>query len=235
MLAIAVLCLFAAFGSVINAGAAILIDEQTFDADDEGWVSDDGWATVSWVDEGGGEGWLKTEWTELTGDDLDPGPWWFDTFTNSADNLFAGDWETNMYFTLDFWASNNAPDAVQILWGATNETRVWKNTIYDNDDDSMNMTNWTTWGSATFNDFSDWRSPPLEYDADNFVQDLAAIDWIGIKIFRGDAAADVYGIDNVRLMVPEPAEIIFLLFAGMTSWLSMKKKRKGKNSVSSEQ
>lgn len=224
----AVLCLLMIFIGVMNVRATVIWAEQTFDADTEGWESDDGWASVSWVNTGGNpDGWLSTTWTNLLDPDIGA-PWWSDTFTNSASNLFAGDWNTNMFFTLDFWASNNAPESVQILWGATNSTRVWKNTIYDDAVDSMNMEEWTSMHTASFLDYTDWKSPPLEYNAANFIQDLAAIDWIGIKIFRGDMQEDVYGIDNLRLLTPEPAEIIFLLFAGMTSWLSVKKKRRGK-------
>lgn len=166
-----------------SARAAIIMGSNSFDNSLHGWYSADGWAQVANPASGGvgDSGWMSTTWTNLAGLSGEPDPsaeWWSNLFLTDATNLFTGTWSTNMFFSLDFWASNNAPEAVQI---------------------------WTT---------------------ANLVDDLANIDWVGIQIWRGDMASDTYGLDDFNLMIPEPAEIILLLFAGASSFMSLRRKRK---------
>lgn len=209
------------------AEATVAIGRNDFDSSLHGWYADDNWATVANPASGGNpDGWMSTTWTNL----LDPdegAEWWYNVFKTDATNLFTGTWTTNNWLEMDFWASNNAPEAVQVQWGTTG-SRIWKYTVFDDVTDDMDLQTWTGLKSVRFNDYNEWRSPPLEYNEANFLNDLANIDWVGIKIWRGDMEADTYGIDNFSLMIPEPAEVILLLFAGMSSWMSLRKKRKNK-------
>ncbi len=64
------------------------------------------------------------------------------------------------------------------------------------------------------------------WDIDDFIDDLAHIDWIGVGIERSSGDAGIGGINNSNLMVPEPVEIILLLFAGVSSLMTLRKKKR---------
>jgi hypothetical protein len=129
--------------------------------------------------------------------------------TASAATLFAGTWETNMWIEFDFWAQYTEPVYVQVAWGSTNDT-VWADTVFDSTTDTMSTQSWTRLTSASFMSYADWGG---WYDQQTFLDDLSAIDWIGVFIRRGGIGDQLYGLDDLNLMVPEPSEIAVLAVA----------------------
>lgn len=149
--------------------------------------------------------------------------------TNQAANFYAGTWTTQMWFELDFWASNTAPVAVQVQWGASNDTgRTWSYQAFHETNATMATETWTGLGTVGLKDHTQWD----QYDAGDtwtqgdFVSDLASIDWIGVYIWRSGIAAQDYGIDNFHLMVPEPAEIILLIVALSSAAVLLERRRR---------
>ena len=152
--------------------------------------------------------------------------WWSLTGTDAA-NLFTGSWTNtgggDKWLEFDFWASNVVPTWVQVVWYATN-SRMWRNTVFDKDTDSLSLSNWTTFTSATLANYANWDYG--DGTQQEFIDDLGAIDWIGVYIWRNTAAEQMYGIDNFMLWIPEPCELIMLAAAGIAAAGSLRKKRK---------
>lgn len=69
----------------------------------------------------------------------------------------------------------------------------------------------------------DWMFPGATEDM--FLADLAAIDWIGVYMYRQGSGAQLYGIDNFALMVPEPAECAMLAAALVAVGLGVRRRR----------
>jgi hypothetical protein len=107
-----------------------------------------------------------------------------------------------MFISFDFWAENAIPQNLQFQFHATNEN-VWGYNITDR------ITSTQTWTTVQvgLGYENAWGPLPGFDDAEEqFLADLAAIDWIGVYIFRDTDEREVYGLDNFRLPVPEPGE-----------------------------
>lgn len=189
----------------------------------QGWTSSDGWVSIANPGSGGitNSGFLQV--TLAATDPFNQGldEWWA-LVSTPATNIFAGSWDTNMYIAFDLYADTILPEYVQVQWGSTNSSHVWRNTVYDINDGGLSVGDWTE-VKAMFQDYSSW-----DYGGgtqQEFLDDLAAIDWIGVYIWRGSADEQVYGVDRFRLMIPEPGQV-FVLAAAMLScaWFFRKKR-----------
>jgi len=135
-----------------------------------------------------------------------------------ASNLFAGAWATNMPIRFDFWASNNSPGAAQVQWGTNGLGGDIREAVVD----TPGTGTWTTLNASLLN-WSNWM-----YDGAieaQYLSDLASIDWIGVPIDRHTAGHPIHGIDNVMLMIPEPAGCLMLVLALVTMGISVRRKR----------
>jgi len=113
------------------------------------------------------------------------------------------------------------PDTLQIRWHGTEHDNIYANTI---DTSGVGIDSWGTLRSDTFSDVDDWRLDPFVTQSE-FLTDLDSIDWIGIYIFRDGTDAEVYGVDDFKLMVPEPAEYLLLFAALGTALVAMRSRK----------
>lgn len=129
------------------------------------------------------------------------------TSGSPATNLFTGDYITNgaIGARFDFLASNVLPAHVDLVFGVATNAHEWSYTLA-----APVLGEWTSYDAAF--EFSLWSMPGGTEE--EFLADLAAVDWIGIHIDRGNSSEQYYGIDNFVLYVPEPADY-FLLAAGL--------------------
>jgi hypothetical protein len=144
-----------------------------------------------------------------------------------ATNLFVGTWTTNMWIEFDFFAEDIAPNYIQLWWGSTNDN-VWTYTLATNANITTQL--WTTLTGPLF-DYSMWDYAGAPSESE-FLDDLAAIDWIGVYIFREEEDAQDYGLDDFELHVPEPAEMALMAAAVITSTLSIRRKRRARRGAS---
>lgn len=173
---------------------------DTFDWNDgttQGWSSDESWTHLSSPGSGGVDdsGYLKIDMDATA---ALPPEGWYSLASADASSLFAGNWQSDMWVEFDFWAEDVEPEYVQVRW-AGEDGIVWQNTVFDSDETSMDVDTWNSLSSASFSDYADW-----DYGGgtqEDFVNDLSAIDWIGVYIWR-NGCAQGYGIDDFNLMVP---------------------------------
>jgi hypothetical protein len=208
-----------------TARADIILGSNTWNAADdlEGWTADDqDWVTLGNPNSGGPDnsGYLSIGMDETTPFQFEE---WEALAQAPATNLFVGTWTTNMWVTFDFFAEDIAPNYIQIWWGSDSDN-VWTYTVASNE--NMTTQLWNTLSAPLF-DYDNWSdafSPPES----EFLDDLAAIDWIGVYIFRDEEIAQDYGLDDFELHVPEPAEMMLLAAAVLTSAMSMRRKRRAR-------
>ncbi|MDA1044243.1 MAG: PEP-CTERM sorting domain-containing protein [Verrucomicrobia bacterium] len=136
---------------------------------------------------------------------------WFDVVRVDSDLLFAGNWDTNQFLRFDFFSGATTPHDLQVQFHATNGN-VWSYNV------TAQVTQTQTWSSVntpiTYS--TAWGPLPGFNDtAEQFLADLGAIDWVGLYIFREEAAAENYRLDNFILAVgvPEPSEYVLLAAA----------------------
>jgi hypothetical protein len=157
------------------------------------------------------------------GIDANPGDQWYETISTPSDDLFAGSWMPDYWIEFDFWADTTVPDTLQVRWGNDESGRTWGNTI------SVGGTGWSTLKSDDFSDYNNWNLGPPGKTQDDFLADLNSIDWIGVYIFRDGTDEEIYGIDDYKLMVPEPAEYLMLFAALGIAVLAIRRKNTGKD------
>ena len=173
------------------------------------------WTTVEARPTGGNTGgWLQVGFPAV--DPMSP-TGWYDIIYTRATNLYAGTWNTNMWVSMDFWASNQSPGALQVRWGTNSQSPdMWGYEL------TPPTTGWTSL-AASFLNWTNWQYPGGTEA--QYLSDLAAIDWIGVFIYRGDENAQFYGLDDFDLEIPEPAECLLLAFALVTTGVSLRRKR----------
>lgn len=203
----------AALFAAAPARAGVAIGKQDWESGAEGWVSEYGNVTL---DDGAATNWLTVSWAATTDD---PGPSWLDILHAPGTNLYAGSWSTNTWIEFDFWASNVTAGGVQVQWKSTTNANIWGYAL----NPPAGGGDWTTL-TAPLLDWTDWQYPGATED--QYLSDLSEIEWIGVWIYRGSQAAQIYGIDNFMLMIPEPAECLMLAAALLTALSSLRKKMK---------
>ncbi len=151
--------------------------------------------------------------------DPEPGPHWDETVRVPAADLFVGTWDTSMWISFDFWAESSVPETLQVRWAATDSDFEWGYSL-----SGVSIGSWTRF-TAPLSDWESWKLDPFA-NVDAYLNDLETINWIGVAIERsGSLDAEVYGLDDFALMVPEPAEIALLLAAVMAVGLTVLKRR----------
>lgn len=196
------------------ASANVILGEHDWDLPAGGalgWYSDTGNSTIERLNSGGHpDGWLRIGFPA----NPDPGEYVELARLTQATDLFAGNWQPNMWVQFDFWAESLNAEAVEVRWeadpGVTGGSGgyTWRYTL------GAANAGWNTF-SASFANHESWRDA-FGPSASAFLADLSAIDWIGVYIQRGAGADEaLYGLDNFRLMVPEPAEIVLLAAAAL--------------------
>jgi len=153
-----------------------------------------------------------------SGIDPAPGAHWYETVKGPSDDLFALTWETDYWIEFDFWAKDTPPDTLQIRWGDDTSGRIWGNTV------TSSGLGWSSLRTDSFSNHLDWRLNPA-HTASDFTDDLASIDWIGVYIFRDGTDEEIYGVDDMKLMVPEPEEYLMLAAALITALLVMRRRQ----------
>jgi hypothetical protein len=180
----------------------------------DGWSSMQG-NTALQRQETDGDGWLGIEFAQSTEPEDSE-----DIVYVSADNLFAGQWSTNMWVEFDFWSSNTVAESLQVRWATNSLADQWSYSV----DASASSNNWTTY-TASFRDWNDWAGFAGATEA-RYLEDLANIDWLGIYIERGSTAQENYGLDDHKLMVPEPGEWLMLAVSCIVSVWGIKKRNR---------
>lgn len=193
----------------------------------EGWTAEGGqtWVGLSNPNVGGVDdtGYLRIGLDPTTPFELEE---WEALVQTDATNLFVGTWTTNMWIEFDFFAEDVAPNYLQIWWGSTNDN-VWTYTVATNENITTQL--WATLSSPMF-DYDSWSDVTSPSETE-FLDDLAAIDWIGVYIFRETEDGQDYGLDDFELHVPEPVELALLATAFITSAASMRRKRRRTSSA----
>lgn len=210
-----------------QAGSIVGGFDWSTSGDLEGWESDEMWADLSNPGAGGtggaGDGYLNIHFDPTT--EMPPTEW-FTLVKVDASRLFAGAWQSEMWVEFDFWANDAPPDYVEIHW-AGQSGNEWSSRVFDATTSSMDEQTWTRLTSAQFESYQDW-----DYGGgtqQQFVEDLASIDWIGVYVGRDSADAQDFGVDNFNLMVPEPTQSVMLLASAAAVILSMRQRKRGES------
>jgi len=181
------------------------------------WVSQYGWTTVDTPSTGGHTGgWLRVTFPTTASPPHDE---WYDIVRTDPSLIYSGEWTTNMWIDFDFWESNMVANSVQVRWKSTTNDFIWRYT----DLTPPPVGTWTTM-RAPFLNWRDWRYPGATVD--DYLSDIKSIEWIGVYVYRKTDVLQVYGIDNFRLMIPEPAELVVLAVAMITSGMSLRRKKR---------
>lgn len=152
-----------------------------------------------------------------------------ETVSTPSDDLFAGTWLTDNWIEFDFWASNTLPDTLQIRWHGTASDTVYGNTVTP----VAGAGGWQTLKSATFSSVDDWSLGQGANQSD-FLADLESIDWIGAYMYQDGSDSRLYGIDDFKLMVPEPSQYLMLAAALLAVLLLLRQQRKSVSAVGAE-
>jgi len=205
-----------------GAGSIVGSFDWTTAGDLEGWSSGEGWVTLSNPGTGGvdEDGYLNIHFDPTS--EFPPTDW-FALAKVDAASLFAGTWQSSMWVEFDFWAEDVQPEYVQVRWTGESGNQ-WSDTVFDSGESTMQTQTWAHLMSAQFESYADW-----DYGSGSqqeFVDDLATIDWIGVYVWRNSTDAQDYGLDNFNLMVPEPAEWTMILASVAVTVLSVRRRRR---------
>jgi len=198
----------------------ILSKNHTWDLGSHGWTNEFGYTSLERELTGGNpSGWLEitfpaTAVPEIFEDE------WYDVVHVSPDNLLVNP-APGDEVRFDFIAQTRLPDDLQLqfqsqsgnIWGYNLTSQVTKTQT------------WTRVGAPL--SYSDnWGGlPGFDDTLDQFVSDLASMDWIGVYIWRDEAGQETYGIDNFHFVIPEPEEYAMLAMALLTVALALRKRR----------
>ncbi len=207
---------------ILSAHADAIITQYDWDPlGDNLWTSRYSRTTIDYPAAGGvdNSGWMRIKFPATA---QPAGNTWWDIISTPADNLFAGPWTPEMSLGFSLWSSNVAPAKLAVRFGSTNDTYIWGNEITV----PSSVGTWNTVG-VSFQNWEEWKWDFLPgLNEDMYLDDLAAIDWIGIYLRRSTDAEEIYGIDNFQLMIPEPGEYTMLAAALITSTVSLRRRKK---------
>ncbi len=215
--------------TISPAARAIVLGLHTWDTGPHGWTSEFNDVTLTRQTSGGNpDGYLNVNFPPTSAPEILEDEW-VDVIRVDASALFDGDWRPDMHVTFDLFSSNETPHDIQLQFHSTNNN-VWGYNL------TASVTNYQgVWRSLTTSlGFADaWGPLPGFNDTeDQFLSDLAAIDWIGVYIFRETAGNENYGIDNFRLhlIIPEPAEFAMLAAVLLAAALAYRRRRREEQS-----
>lgn len=192
--------------------AAVVLGEHDWETPSgtlEGWETGDAWAGLS-----NPGGYLQIT---LAPTDPTPGPEWSTLVTVDAADLFAGNWTSDMWIEFDFMAQDYVPASLQVQWQG-DSGYTWSYVITP----SSTLGDWVGYG-ASFGNWEDWAFPGATEEL--FLQDLSSIDWIGIYIFQSSPEGQIFGLDNFRLLVPEPHEYAMLAVALVVVLVTLRRRK----------
>jgi hypothetical protein len=200
------------------AAAGVILGVHDWDTVDPNWQSAHGYAQ-SQPAGGNPGGWLEFAFPTTTIGA--PQEEWWDMAYTDAGSLFAGGWNTDMWTEFDFWSTNNAAPTVQVRWQSASNDYIWAYDVSSSVADGWNtmrtpFSRWTDWDTLS----------PIGASEQQYLDDLATIDWIGVYVYRYGAAEQSYGVDDFKLMVPEPAEYLMLGAAMAVSGLSLRRRKR---------
>lgn len=185
-----------------RSAQASVIAEHNWDSGPEPWTTEFGYADLNPGNTGGNpDGWMSITFPVTTEPEIDEIEWSDIVYVNVSD-FFVGNWTPNSTIAFDFFASNALPQDVQLQFGSTNGN-VWGYNF------TGNITQTQTWTTVEVGmNYGTWWGPLPGFDdtEEQFLSDLSAIDWIGVYFFRDTSDEEMYGLDNFRLLVPEPGE-----------------------------
>jgi hypothetical protein len=175
-------------------------------------------ATVS-ENDAGADDFLQISFADISATP-GPGAHWHETVSGARSDLFTGTWITDYWIEFDFWAQDVLPDTLQIRWADSDSERIWANTLTPS-----GVGSWSTLRTDSFSNLEAWRMSPFA-TAGELLADLNSIDWIGVYMFRDGTDAELYGVDDFKLMVPEPEEYLMLAAALVTALLVMRRQKR---------
>ncbi|MFT5239745.1 MAG: hypothetical protein ACI9OU_000884 [Candidatus Promineifilaceae bacterium] len=209
--------------SAFSVQANGLLGQHTWNAGAEGWTNEFDFVDLNPSATGGNPfGQLEISF-DPTGFPEVGEIEWFDVVRVDSDLLFAGNWSTNQNISFDFFSADRTPHDIQIQLHSTNGN-IWSYNVTEQ------VTQTQTWQSVgTSLGYADaWGPLPGFSDtAEQFLSDLGDIDWVGLYIFREEASAERYGLDNFMLYVgtPEPGETVLLAAALLALFLGYRRRR----------
>ncbi|MBN1669425.1 MAG: hypothetical protein JXR37_00215 [Kiritimatiellae bacterium] len=172
-------------------------------ADEEGWQSNSGDMTAGYTSADGG--YLQLGFGEQ------PGPPWPEDGTAYADSgasggRFVGDYagimtESGQGLTaqFDFLAEDYLPGFVDLFFKSAVSGRTWMFALPN----PPAVDTWTQY-VVNFDFAAGWSYGPGATE-EQFLADLADVEWIGVHVERSlELGEQFYGIDNFVLYVPEP-------------------------------
>jgi hypothetical protein len=197
---------------------------HTWETSDHGWTDDSSFVTLERQTSGGDPGgWLKATFAETTAPEGGDG--WYATLSTKASDLFAGGWNRQQTVAFDFWETGLEP-TVQVRWKSATDSYIWAQTV-----DIGAVDGWRSL-SASLLDWTDWDTlSPIGASEERYLGNLATIDWVGVYVWRSGGAEQYYGLDDFRLVVPEPAETLLLGAAMAASVFSVRRKRGWRKAV----
>lgn len=203
-----------------HAAASIIVAQETWnDGSTGGWTSNTDWASLTNPVPTGNDGYLRIHLKTI--DPEEPGAEWYGLAQTPASSFFAGNWQ-GKWAEFDFFAEDVVPDYVQIRWKSSTNSEVWRSTVFDSQKTGLSTGVWTHMAGPAFSSATDWNYGSGTQE--QFINDLAAIDWIGVYIWRNTGAAQNYGLDDFRLMVPEPGETLMLGAALISAAFSLRRR-----------
>lgn len=199
------------------ARGGVILGQFTWDSGTQGWTSMHDWANLGNPE--GGDGWLSITFdpTVLPESSQDE---WSAVAKVQASDLFSGTWDDRMSIEFDFFSEDTPPTALQVMWKSTESEDLWAAVVTP----SASTGQWTTHG-VSFADWTDWMFPGASEE--QYLADLSTIDWIGVYIYRNGADEQTYGLDDFKLMIPEPSQFVLAGSAVAACLAALRRRRKG--------
>ncbi len=205
-------CVLAIGASLVSsAWANGVLGQHNWDIGAHGWTNELDYVGLTAQPSGGHpDGYLEISFDVTSALEVDEVEW-VDVVRVDADLLFAGNWTTNQELSFDFFSADETPNDLQVqmhssggnVWSYNATAQVTEQQAWSHVRTPLSFDD--AWGlSSGFGDTSE-----------QFLADLGAVDWVGLYIFREEAAAERYGLDNFTLHVgtPEPGEYVLLAAA----------------------
>lgn len=199
--------------SALASAASTIVGIVDWDANPPSapWAVLDGEPAAVSVEDTGGNSWLRIPLAADREDDLV-------TVGGSASDLLAGVWDASSWIEFDFWAQDVLPNELQVRWHGTASNLVWGATLQP-----QVVVGWQTLRAPSFMDWTAWDLGSSGTEI-AFLADLASIDWIGVMISSDSENEAVYGVDDFKLMVPEPAEALLVAAALGVALLALRRR-----------
>lgn len=133
--------------------------------------------------------------------------------------LLAGLQDTTSWIEQDFWADPMTSEVTETpAWNIS--VSPWEMFLSQSSSDALPSRNTEIVENRIGADVRGSR-----FNDSDFLDELAATDWIGISAQGKGTKADLAGLSEAKLMVPEPREILFLVTALLVALLALRRRR----------